>query len=853
MAKTTQDWPRLRPEDGVQAAPKRSRAKTKVAPDPEPPVPGAWKVLLPELLGATLVFVALTLLLALFGPDRGRLLLKIKWALVAGVGRHGVFAALLSLGTGVFLLSRRHRGLYGRIALGLLAWVVLLPPLDHLIATTWNGQDVLKETAWNFSAGGAWGQWVTQKLVSALGAWTGLISYVFFLLVLAWFKTGLSFKALLEGIETAVAWTAARLAQVGQWLQPLMGDGAKRMQGAGKAVQETLLAKSQREAARGQLGPVAETTAAKAPPADGVEEETSPDQPPLAEEPPITRRNRLLARFAKEKDETPEGETPEEDEVILHQEIASLEDVDKEDMATEDEDGEEVFDGEDEEIGDEEEDFEVETVGLCASPKGPDKIQERRHDDITYLLPPTFLLNEPEEDNSDFDHGEAERLRQTLDDFKVQAKITKVLRGPNVTRYELTLPRGVKVKKIVELQDEIAMSLAAQSVRIQAPIPGKNAIGVELPRKDPVVVRLRELLDSDAFKTAKSKLTIAVGKEVTGQPIVANLASMPHLLIAGATGQGKSGCLNVLITSLVLKATPFEVKLILIDPKRVEFPIYSRLPHLLCPVVEDSRQAINALQWVADEMTRRYDLLKQHNKRNLDDYNNTVPKYDHEKLPRIVVIVDELNDLLMTSLKRGNVEELICRIAQLARAAGIHLVLATQRPDVKVITGTIKANIPCRIAFATTSQIDSRTIIDLGGAEKLLGRGDMLFLNGGRNIQRLQGAFLDEAEIEKVVNFCAEQIAPMYNEEILTFGQDDDDDESVSQYLDGVDDDRFEDALKLVLSMQTASTSYLQRKLGIGYNRAARLIDLMEEKGIVDSADPSKPSAPRKVLVAQSA
>ncbi|WP_346934919.1 DNA translocase FtsK 4TM domain-containing protein [Clostridium sp.] len=436
----------------------------------------------------------------------------------------------------------------------------------------------------------------------------------------------------------------------------------------------------------------------------------------------------------------------------------------------------------------------------------------------------------------------ANKLQETLGSFGVEAKVIQVTKGPSVTRFELQPHVGVKVSKIVNLADDIALNLAASGVRIEAPIPGKAAVGIEVPNKELSAVFLREVIESEEFAVTKKNLAFALGKDIAGNCVVGDLTKMPHLLIAGATGSGKSVCINTLLISLLYKYTPQEVKLLLIDPKVVELNIYNGIPHLLIPVVTEPKKAAGALNWAVNEMTRRYKLFADNNVRNIEGYNDFVEKgIIEEKLPWIVIIIDELADLMMVC--PNDVEEYIGRLAQMARAAGMHLVIATQRPSVDVITGVIKANIPSRISFAVSSQIDSRTILDSSGAEKLLGKGDMLYYPVGESKPlRIQGAFVSEEEVETVVEFIRNGLKELeYKKEIM-----DEIENSVSKSKGGEDcDELLDEAIKVVLEEGQASTSLLQRRLKIGYNRAARIIDEMEAEGIISGRNGSKP---RQVL-----
>lgn len=436
----------------------------------------------------------------------------------------------------------------------------------------------------------------------------------------------------------------------------------------------------------------------------------------------------------------------------------------------------------------------------------------------------------------------AKKLEDTLMSFGVEAKVINVSKGPSVTRYELQPKPGVKVSRIVNLSDDIALALAARGVRIEAPIPGKAAVGIEIPNKETTPVYLREVIEDKKFQNSTSKISVALGKDVSGEVIIGDLSKMPHVLIAGATGSGKSVCINSLIISILYKYQPEEVRLLMVDPKVVELNVYNGIPHLLIPVVTDPKKAAGALNWAVNEMTRRYQSFADHGVRNIEGFNELVKKKkDLESLPYIVIVVDELADLMMVSA--NEVEDYIARLAQMARAAGMHLVIATQRPSVDVITGVIKANIPSRISFAVSSAIDSRTILDSGGAEKLLGKGDMLYYPvGEQKPKRIQGAFISEEEVEAIVSRIKvhkDQLS--YDEEILKHIEKGKDLGDTSD-----SDELLEEAIKVVVENQQASTSFLQRKMRIGYNRAARMMDELEERGVISGRDGTKP---RQVLM----
>lgn len=485
-------------------------------------------------------------------------------------------------------------------------------------------------------------------------------------------------------------------------------------------------------------------------------------------------------------------------------------------------------------------------------------VPQPEEEEPEYIKPPIEILNEIEKPNESNLQEElrtnAEKLVSTLQSFGVQTRIIDIARGPAVTRYELQPSAGVKISKITNLADDIALNLAASGVRIEAPIPNKPAVGIEVPNKVVSTVSIREIIDSPEFQQAKSPLAVALGRDIAGKVTVADLAKMPHTLIAGSTGSGKSVCINSLIVSMLYHSTPQEVKLLLIDPKMVELGIYNGIPHLLIPVVTDPKKAAGALSWAVNEMLNRYQLFKDYSVRDMTGFNRAAEKNGLKPMPQIVIIIDELADLMMAA--PGEVEDSICRLAQMARAAGMHLVIATQRPSVDVITGVIKANIPSRIAFAVSSQIDSRTILDSSGAEKLLGRGDMLFSPiGSSKPTRVQGCFVTDGEVERIIEFIKQSGQKMtYDEQILQ--EIDRHAVSDNKKKGGKDegggfsdeDEMLPSAIEIVVETGQASTSMLQRRLKLGYARAARLMDAMEEKGIIGPFEGSKP---RQVLISK--
>ncbi len=476
-------------------------------------------------------------------------------------------------------------------------------------------------------------------------------------------------------------------------------------------------------------------------------------------------------------------------------------------------------------------------------------------EDENYEYPPVSLLSKSAKKSgrggSKAVTEKAQQLQRTLHSFGVSAKVVDYSVGPAITRFELKPAEGVRVNKIANLADDIALNLAAETIRIEAPIPGKQAVGIEIPNKEKESVPLRDVIESEEFDDNTSKLSVALGKDVAGKVVIADIGKMPHVLIAGSTGSGKSVCINTIITSLIYKSKPSEVKLVMVDPKVVELSVYNGIPHLLIPVVTDPRKAAGALAWAVQEMDNRYNLFAEKGVRDLKGYNNAIEKESEDetvgKLPQIVIIIDELADLMMVASKE--VEDSICRLAQKARAAGMHLVIATQRPSVDVITGLIKANVPSRIAFAVSSQVDSRTILDQVGAEKLLGKGDMLFYPASASKPvRVQGAFVSDGEVEKIVDFIKSNGVATYNEDILEeIEKSNKSDGQMEKEAEEDDTDPLlMDAIETVVEIGQASTSFIQRRFKVGYARAGRIIDQMEARGIISGYEGSKP---RQVLI----
>lgn len=475
-------------------------------------------------------------------------------------------------------------------------------------------------------------------------------------------------------------------------------------------------------------------------------------------------------------------------------------------------------------------------------------------EDEHYEFPPVELLSEGEKKakgNKKAVADTATRLQKTLYSFGVSAKVENVSVGPAITRYELKPAEGVRVSKIANLADDIALSLAAATIRIEAPIPGKQAVGIEVPNAENEMVHFRDIIDTDTFKDHKSKLAVGLGKDIAGKEVITDIAKMPHVMIAGSTGSGKSVCINTLIASMIYKAKPSEVKLVMVDPKVVELSVYNGIPHLLIPVVTDPKKAAGALAWAVQEMENRYAMFASKGVRDLKGFNEEAEKDEAlGKLPHIVIIIDELADLMMVA--KNDVEDAICRLAQKARAAGMHLVIATQRPSVDVITGLIKANIPSRIAFAVSSQVDSRTILDMVGAEKLLGKGDMLFYPAGApKPTRIQGAFVSDKEVEKIVDFVKDNSNAAYNDDIIKQIENagsTDKEMAAAEEDDDNTDPFLMDAIEVVVETGQASTSFIQRRFKVGYARAGRIIDQMEERGVISGFQGSKP---REVLMSK--
>lgn len=570
------------------------------------------------------------------------------------------------------------------------------------------------------------------------------------------------------------------------------------------------------------------------------------------EEPKEDEAEEALEAVAEEEETAADGGLAEDDllfaEIFAEQPKEPLreEDFTEEDFADFAEEAEEAEEPKATEESEETEESEDAALAEATETTAEDEAEE----EMPYVYPPITLLAEDPQEGTGKNRSEmfetAKKLESTLKSFGVDAKVIQISKGPTVTRYELSPSQGVKVSKIVNLADDIALNLAASGIRIEAPIPGKAAVGIEVPNRETQSVYMRTILESDAFRQHPSKLAFALGQDIAGNPVVTDIAKMPHLLIAGATGSGKSVCINTLITSILYKASPKEVKLLLVDPKVVELSVYNGIPHLLIPVVTDPKKASMALHWAVREMLQRYNDFAAHGVRDIKGFNQLMEEKGDEKgrMHQIVIIIDELADLMMAA--PGEVEDAICRLAQMARAAGMHLIIATQRPSVDVITGVIKANIPSRLAFAVSSGIDSRTILDMVGAEKLLGKGDMLFYPAGQSKpSRLQGAFVTDKEVEEIVSFLKQSSKPTYTQETIDQITATDKNDSLAEDAD----EFFAAAVDLILEKEKASVSMLQRQFRIGYNRAARLMDALEAQGIVG---PEEGSKPRRVLITRS-
>lgn len=704
-------------------------------------------------------------------------------------------------------------------------FVALLSGAVHIFANT---AEYLKDTqihiqisdSWNKAAsisnGGVIGSLIGGLVSKLFGKTGALITIIILLVVLVMFLTGTTLVSLFNAIRKPVK-------KVGEMTNEKLEQNAIRREQLEKEREE----KEKEQAKKGFNPPKQPTVAVEKFEDNFIKDESTfapVEEAPMPEIPVV---------------KLPENEVEEVDIIEETVEAAIEEKKPKRKKKAPP-----MPDGEPEEQAEEVPDIPFEVL--------PDSEQDKP----SYVFPPIDCLNVVEKETATDNMTEmqlgAKKLVSTLESFKINAEVTNICRGPSVTRYELVPEAGVRINKITGLADDIALRLAATSVRIEAPIPGKAAIGIEIPNSAKSMVTMREIIDTPQFRDAKSKLNVALGKDITGNIICADLAKMPHVLVAGTTGSGKSVCLNSMIVSILYNASPDEVRLLMIDPKMVEFTVYNGIAHLEVPVVSNPRKAAGALGWAVSEMEKRYKQFSENSVRDIKGFNKLCETRDDlVKMHQIVIFIDELSDLMMVSPKE--VEDSICRLAQMARAAGIHLVIATQRPSVDVITGIIKANIPSRIALSVSSQIDSRTILDASGAEKLLGNGDMLFNPvGASKPTRVQGCFISDAEVENVVNHIKSQAQTTYNEETMHEIEAKAAAAENAKKKDAGDDDEgdwdpmLNDAIEVVVNAGGASTTMLQKKLKLGYARASRVMDQLEEKGIVG---PSEGAKPRQVLL----
>lgn len=801
-----------------------------------------------ELSGIILIAVGLLFGVCLYTPYGGYVGEAVRYVLVGLFGYAAMTIPVFVVGCAIYVMVRRD---YNRMYLKLSLCIMLMLCVSVLwqtFGTSGSNSSLFEafEIANRTGAGGGLlGALIANPCIGAVGKWIVAIVFLTLTLILLTFLIKLSPVRMLVGFFSEAKREAREIRQEESYE---MGRRAHRaVKTAVDAVDEglrPLVQKSIDFDVDTDTGEILEKEKkSKKKPKKEAPEETAPVFPEQAEEAPFDIP--VFDAIAKNMNKAPEME-----EVLSAAEL--LEEQEPGPEEAEAVGGAELFA---EAAAPESE----ETSRTAApAPKRVERLTAEQEADlreqlddnmkaipIPYKFPPATLLapggGKKGADSREELRETAMKLVETLKSFGVEVKLLQVSRGPTVTRYELQPNVGVKVSKITNLSDDIALNLAASAVRIEAPIPGKAAIGIEVPNKEVTSVALRDVIESDEFKNASSKLAVALGMDITGKAIIGDIAKMPHVLIAGATGSGKSVCINAIITSILYKADPNEVKLMMVDPKVVELGVYNGIPHLLVPVVTDPKKASGALGWAVSEMTRRYNLFAENGVRDLAGYNEVLEMDGEEKLPQIVIIIDELSDLMMVAPKE--IEDSICRLAQMARAAGMHLIIATQRPSVNVITGVIKANIPSRIAFAVSSHIDSRTILDSAGAEKLLGKGDMLFMPmGASKPTRIQGAFVSDKEVERIVEFIKDTSEASYDEDIkdkinATVGVEPDDADC---------DELLPKAIEIAVASGSISTSMVQRRLGVGYARAGRIIDQMEARGIISGADGSKP---RNVLV----
>ncbi len=793
-----------------------------------------------ELSGIVIIAIGLLFGVCLYTPYAGYVGEALRYLLVGLFGSPAMSVPVFVIGCAIYLMVRRD---YNRMYIKLSLCIVIMlcfSVMWQIFGTNAQNESLFEafELANRTAAGGGiFGAMIANPLVSALGRWICAIIFITITLILMIFLFKISPLRLIAGFWNGAKREAREIQSERSYELGKRAGGA--VKSAAIAVDEGLRPLRQRSIDVDiETGEIKEKSKKKSKKSTSEVEDSDTVATSIDGDLDVPVFDAIAKKIAE----------PEEEEIISASELLGGDN--------------DNADGSAKAQAYENDDFaasgEIENTAQNSAPKRVEKLsaeaeanlREQLDDNmkaipIPYKFPPSSLLTAGKTkrgiDSREELRETAVKLVDTLKSFGVDVKLLQVSRGPTVTRYELAPSVGVKVSKITNLSDDIALNLAAAAVRIEAPIPGKAAIGIEVPNKEITSVALRDVIESDEFKVAKSKLSVALGMDIAGKAIIGDIAKMPHVLIAGATGSGKSVCINSIITSILYKADPNEVKMIMIDPKVVELGVYNGIPHLLVPVVTDPKKAAGALGWAVSEMTRRYNLFAENGVRDLNGYNEVLELDGEAKLPQIVIIIDELSDLMMVAPKE--IEDSICRLAQMARAAGMHLLIATQRPSVNVITGVIKANIPSRIAFAVSSHIDSRTILDAAGAEKLLGKGDMLFMPmGASKPTRIQGAFISDKEVEKIVEFIKDTSEARYDEDIK---------EKINSTVEIEPDDTDCDellpkAIEIALASGSISTSMVQRRLGVGYARAGRIIDQMEARGIISGADGSKP---RNVLV----
>ncbi|MBQ9267863.1 MAG: DNA translocase FtsK 4TM domain-containing protein [Clostridia bacterium] len=752
----------------------------------------------------------------IYSRDLGPIGAFIKDSFFGGlIGRLTVAVPIILIVLGIYVVFRDFSRLKLKtfqVILLVISVCALMTAIDYPFSvenkptSLWNGIDALYRLGTEGQGGGVFGAILAAPLIEGFNKPVAFVIIIALIVVTTVFVTGITFSSIIFGIRDGIA--------------NLVENARARREARAEEYEEE------------EDIPVQTRSVAAKAPAKQKQRKNSEKFRQIMEQSDIIEAAEQLNIDLGEDEEEAYEEEPEEE--AYEEEIETEEEVEEPQKKQKN-----MFSKRKKQ---EEEDNEPEELNLEHN-----TIEEYEE----YEFPPIDLLNASKHSGKDYSVKElkeiAIKLQTTLASFGVEAKVTNVTKGPTVTRYELQPNVGVKVSKILNLSDDIALNLAAKSIRIEAPIPGKSAVGIEVPNKSTETVWLRDIIESDEFQEAKSKISFSLGKGIDGSPAISDIAKMPHLLIAGSTGSGKSVCINSIIMSLLYKANPSEVKLILIDPKVVELGVYNGIPHLLIPVVTDPKKAAGALNWAVQEMVNRYNLFASKGVRDIKGYNELLSRSGEEGvLPQIVIVIDELADLMMVA--PNEVEDAICRLAQMARAAGMHLIIATQRPSVDVITGIIKANIPSRIAFTVSSQVDSRTILDMAGAEKLLGKGDMLYYPVGESKPiRVQGSFVTDQEIETVVDYIKENNQERYNADIMESLEKGATPQASGDSEDDCDE-LLTDAIELAVSMGNASASMIQRKFKVGYARAGRIIDQMEERGIVSGYDGSKP---RQTLISK--